>query len=292
MLISSRKLLALAALSTVLLSSCSLFDKDEPIPGYMYIENFTVVENPDGFGANSPETGDEGSLSHKITDVWVYVDDNLLGCFEMPVTIPALYTGVHHVKIRPGIKVNGIAANRAPYPFYKTYEKDIDFSPGTRITVNPVTMYESFTHFVSMENFEGVPNIDTTSFSQTNLAQTNDPALVFEGAKSGLAILKNGKTFFECETPYKILPKSSLPVFLEMNYRCDRQVTVAVVAQSPFRAETILNLNPTTQWNKIYLYLTPTVTPTSAINHKVLMFMGCEPSDSVAFQLDNVKIVY
>jgi hypothetical protein len=287
-----RKLLVPAAFIILLLPSCSLFDKDEPIPAYIRIDHFNLVANPAGFGSNSPETGNEGSLSHKITDAWVYVDETFLGCFELPVTIPAIYEGVHHVRIKPGIKVNGIAATRAPYPFYKLWEQDVDFQKGTAVTLNPSTMYESSSHFVNMDDFEGISIIDTTSNSQVDINTTSDPAYVFEGSKSGFAYLKPGETFFECESPYKVLPKGSSPVFLEFNYKCDQQFTVGVVAQSPFRAEPILNLNPTSSWNKAYLYLTPSVTPTSAINYKVLFFMGSAGSDSTAFLIDNIKIVY
>jgi hypothetical protein len=210
----------------------------------------------------------------------------------MPVILPALYEGVHRVRIKAGIKVNGIAASRAPYPFFKIWEQDVDFKRGTSVTLSPVTMYENYSHFVAMEDFEGIMTMDTTSNSQVDLVPDNDPSRVFEGNRSGYACLKNGYTFFECQTPYKVLPKGSSPVFLEFNYKSDQQFTVGVVALTPFRAEPILNLNPTSTWNKAYLYLTPSVTPTTATTYKVIMFMSAPATDSSAFQIDNVKIVY
>jgi hypothetical protein len=41
----------------------------------------------------------EGSASHKITDAWVYVDDQLVGVWEVPSKIPALEAGEHTVKV-------------------------------------------------------------------------------------------------------------------------------------------------------------------------------------------------
>src|SRR3954471_3898254 len=94
----------LTAFTGACLLAFSGCNKEEPIPVYVHIEKISLVANPDGF-VNSV-TGDEGSLSSKISDAWVYVDEQLVGCFELPVTFPVLAEGTHTVKIRAGIKVN------------------------------------------------------------------------------------------------------------------------------------------------------------------------------------------
>ena len=73
---------------------------------------------------------EQGSNFKAITDAWVYVDDGLIGAFELPATIPVLAEGKHKLEIRPGIKLNGISSTRAPYPFYQpiTYN-DFNFFP-------------------------------------------------------------------------------------------------------------------------------------------------------------------
>ncbi|MDQ3048944.1 MAG: hypothetical protein M3R27_15445, partial [Bacteroidota bacterium] len=109
------------------LSSCEIYNPAEQIPAYIRVEKFILTT--DNFS--------QGSNSHKITDVWVYVDEILVGCFELPVTIPVLYEGSHQVKLRAGIKVNGISASRAPYPFYTIHEQTVDFQPTKKITLTP-----------------------------------------------------------------------------------------------------------------------------------------------------------
>ena len=60
----------------------------------------------------------QGTNSEKITDAWIYVNGNLEGVYELPATIPLHYEGLKNLVIYPGIKRNGIAADRKKYPFY------------------------------------------------------------------------------------------------------------------------------------------------------------------------------
>ena len=113
--------------ATLLFSSCELYNPSEPIPAYIHIEKFNLTT----------DYATQGSNSHKITDAWVYVDDQLIGCFELPATFPVITEGTHKVKIVAGIKVNGIASNRGQYPFYNPYEQIVNFEVGKKITLSP-----------------------------------------------------------------------------------------------------------------------------------------------------------
>ena len=75
------------------------------IPSYMTIENITLDQNS----------------THNITDAWVYIDDNLQGVYELPANFPLLAQGKHKLRVKAGIKDNGIAGTRIPYPFYSSY---------------------------------------------------------------------------------------------------------------------------------------------------------------------------
>lgn len=288
-----RLLVVLFVTGLLVISSCN---KEEPIPTYIHVDGFTLVQNPLGFAGNSDNVAqDEGTLSHKISDVWFYVDDQLVGCFELPCTFPVLAgDGTHKVKMRAGIKVNGIAATRAPYPFYKIYEQDVNFQSGTKITLSPTTMYVDYANFVFMEDFEETGmKIDTTPATEAKLVKTSAAGQVFEGNFSGYMDLDDGETIFECiSSDYYALPKSGSSIFLEFNYKTDHIFTVSTIAISPFAAEAVLNLNKNDNWNKAYLFLTPNVTPGSAINYYITMFMNAPGADSVAFLIDNIKIVY
>ena len=84
--------------SSIVLSSCNNFKGSQEIPAYIHIDTFLFTTN----------YGLEGAASHKITDAWLYIDDDIQGCYELPATIPVLERGNHRVTIIPGIKLNGI----------------------------------------------------------------------------------------------------------------------------------------------------------------------------------------
>jgi hypothetical protein len=159
-------LLSIGAFATLLLSSCELYNPAEPIPAYIHIQKFNVTT----------DISTQGSNSHKITDAWVYVDDQIIGCFELPATIPIIAEGNHKVKLSPGIKMNGISADRAQYPFYTRYEQDVDFQKGTTITLSPTVTYNSIADFSFMQDFETAgTTISTTSFSDTIIKYVTSP---------------------------------------------------------------------------------------------------------------------
>ena len=47
---------------------------------------------------------DFGSSTENITDVWIYLEDNLQGVYEIPVEFPVLDEGVKNIRIKAGVK--------------------------------------------------------------------------------------------------------------------------------------------------------------------------------------------
>ena len=93
------------------LVGCQLFDQPEIAPSYIHIENFNFIIT----------NSNQGTNSEKITDAWVYIDDTPAGVYELPANFPVLEEGKHKVRIRAGIKENGISGTRVPYPFYASF---------------------------------------------------------------------------------------------------------------------------------------------------------------------------
>lgn len=270
-----------------LFGSCSLFNPTEPIPSYISIDKIDLTTEPG-----------QGTDSHKITDAWVYVDDQLVGCYELPCKFPVLFTGIHDVMIRAGIKVNGISATRSPYPFYASYKQSVDLQAGVVTKMNPAVTYTSTALFQFMEDFEqaGVL-IDTSATSDTTLQLIGTSnSNVFEGNYSAVAYLDHQNTFFECVSSQAYsLPKSGRDVFLEFNYKSNHEFIVGVIAQPPYYLKTAsLTYNASATWNKTYLYLTPAVSGSpSALLFKVFIGMqNTSGADGVELYLDNIKLVY
>ena len=287
-------LFPIAVFIVFITGSCEIYNPAEPIPSYIHIQKIDLAAS----------TG-QGTSSSKITDAWLYVDDQLIGCFELPATIPVLYEGVHDVKVRPGIKVDGIATNRAPYPFFNIVEQAVDLQKATVSYLHVTTTYTTQSVFTFMSDFESTGvTIDTTTGKTDNPFQilysaTPSPD-IFEGTHSSIAYTDPIKSRFECETVTPLsLPGGGAPVFLEFNYKCNYQFTVSIYGfdtygtfygQSP-----VINLNPSPNWNKIYVYLTPTISTSAAsgaTTYKVAWGMLNNTGVSGAtFSMDNIKVI-
>lgn len=288
------KIVAFCSILTLVLylSSCEIYNPSEPIPAYISIDKITL----------STSFSTEGSNSQKITDAWVYIDEQLIGCFELPASFPVLYDGSHQIKILPGIKVNGIAATRAPYPFYTPYDTIINnLQKGVNLKLHPVVNYRTNITFNFMEDFENPGTIISKSPAlgvDTVIQRVDFPdPNVFEGTGSGIAYLDNSHTFFEgiSATSY-ILPKSGSNVFLEFNYKCNHEFVVGVFAHGVggSNKEAALTFNPSANWNKAYVYLTPVIGRNTTATDFTIFFGMINPTsaDSIAMMLDNIKLVY
>jgi len=95
-----------------LFQSCKKADINDGVPSYISIPSIKVDSIQSGVGSNS----------NKITDAWIYFDNNLQGVYPLPATFPVLLQGKQNISIKAGIKNNGIAATRAKYPFYDYYK--------------------------------------------------------------------------------------------------------------------------------------------------------------------------
>ena len=263
---------------------------EEKIPSYIHIDKINL---------QITNAAVQGSGSQKISDAWVYIDEKFVGCYELPMTFPVLFEGAHQVKIKAGIKVNGIAASRAPYSFYSDYSKQVDLKPGEIVNLTPVVTYASFARFTFMENFEGSGLIIGPAPAGTSdtMKQTFDKNLVFEGIGSGITRLNSQKPMFlgVSNTSY-ILPQAGAPVYLEFDYKCNHTFTVGVYAHSNNNSTPVpvMGVNPTDTWNKMYTYLTTSLGGLTGITDYSIYFAmdNNEGVDGVELLIDNIKLVY
>lgn len=279
-------LLLISPLGAGVFFSCN---KEEPIPSYIRIDNIYLTTN----------YSVQGSNSSKILDAWIYVDDQLIGGFEMPCTVPVLAEGSHEIKIRAGIKENGIAETRIYYPFYEIITQTVTLTRGQITTLNPTTTYSQFADFTWLEDFTSAsPSICDTVNSDTVIKQTTVPSEVFEGTGSGVVVLGSGTTGYIGVSCNKYaLPKDGSPVFLEMNYNCNTEFSVGIVGYTSNNTLdvqwTSLTLNPTSGWNKVYVNLTNSIAVgTNSTKFGIFFSMAKDANLSTSyFYLDNVKLV-
>lgn len=265
-----------------LTGSCSLFDKPEDIPAYIRINSISLSTNQSL----------EGSSAHKITDAWVYVDNDLIGAFELPATFPVLKgDGPHVIRIKAGIKMNGISALRIAYPFYNYYEVTDTLKAGEITTISPSIVYRTNTVFAWRDDFETGHTFNDTITAAELRQDASDP---FEGSYSGHVHL-NADTF-ACEIQSSngfSIPTDGREVFLELNYKCSHTFNVGVVTSS-YAHRMSLVINKSDTWNKIYINITNEVNEAPASsNYKIYLSMVKPANLSVAdLYIDNVKLVY
>lgn len=274
-------------------ASCNKFEGEQTIPAYLQIDSITL--STDYFA--------QGSNTEQITDAWVYVNDQLVGAFELPATFPVLAQGKQKLEIRPGIKLNGIAATRVPYPFYKpTIIQEFNFIPDSVQQVRPTTSYYSTAIFAWIEDFEDASiSLEGTTQSDTTIYKTqpsNNPEAWLSqfSSYSGLITLdsKNSKFKIASFNSYT-LPGLGTPVLLELDYKCDRPFGVGMFATISGQVLDIplVVVNTSESWKKIYVNLGPNVTAyPSASSFKIYFESSIGEDEQARYYLDNIKLIY
>ncbi len=272
-------------LSVVSFNSCK---KNDLVPSYIHIDHITF---------NKLDAIDN-SNSTKITDAWVYLDDDLIGIYELPATFPVLATGNHKITVKAGIKINGIAKSRGYYPFYTSYTTQIYLQKEEIDTIHPEVSY--FPNKIKWkEDFEDAGiSIVRFSDSDTSFYKTTDANDAFEGSYSGVASPDDVRPYVLCVSDSTLeIPQNQTPVFLELDYKTNVYLTIGMYGKlltgTQERIETLV-LNPTDHWNKIYINLTLTANySANTIGFKV--FFETKKTDdepSPKIYIDNVKLLY
>ena len=262
--------------------------KDEvAIPTYFQINEIGFNDNING----------EVSTS-KISDVWLYVNDQKQGIYEMPCTFPVIGDGTNNIKIFSGIKVNGISASRDIYPFYESYDTTLNFISDSILSLLPTTKYKQNLNFYS-EDFDGLGNnFDISINSDTNFISPFPIDSVYgQLSNVGKVVLQNPFLNFEATT-FEIddFPSAGSPVYLELDYKNNSTFIIGAYvnfSQSVIK-KSIIAINPSEDWNKIYVNLTPTINESiGAQSLKVFVSMlRPESMNSAELSIDNFKIIY
>lgn len=277
-------------------SSCNNFEGSQEIPAYIHVDTFLLTTNYEI----------EGAASHKITDVWLYIDNNLQGCYEMPATIPVLERGKHKITIYPGIKLNGISSTRTINPFYKPYIiEELELEEKVIDTIHPSTTYyskdESTLEFAFTDDFERQIFVEDSNGSDTAIIRTDRDAPErwddeFNNSHySGYVWLGDTiNNFCFTSTELRDLPNQGNSIFLEIDYKCTEVFEVGLYAKiSQMENIPLVYVNPSPTWNKIYINIGPTITDTQDAEYFKFYIAGMIDENSEAeYYFDNLKLVY
>ncbi len=256
------------------LSGCG---KDEGIPAYLYVPEFSLTT-----------TTMQGTDSHNITDVWVYNGLNLLGIYELPAHFPILEEGEHRIIVLAGIKINGVSSTRTAYPFFQADTFNLTLQRGKTDTLLPSIRYLSSAVFSMHEDFE-------LSEGFSMMQRTTDAAEVFEGNASGLLIATDTAETIAVSNAAYVIPFTTDAVFLEMNYKNNHIFEVGIKAFIGAQEFSFYKITvpPRADWNKLYVNFTPEIRQVQADNYRIYFRAVPDmPADSVKILFDNLKLIY
>jgi hypothetical protein len=266
----------------MLFNSCV---KENPVPAYLYIPSFSLTT----------KTG-EGSSAQKITDAWVYVDGEINGVFQMPVTLPVVEIGLHEISIFAGVRNNGTKSNPVIYPFFNPFTRKIDLKAGKTDTIRPSTTYITNVQFKIMEDFESgnILRFDRDGNTTINFTTIDNG---FEG-RSGQIVLTKTNTTMEKATTTKVeLPNTAENIYLEINYKTEAELSVGIIGSDPVTnpngtASYKITLFPSKEWNKTYINVTNEVKDLKMKNFQIV-FRSLLPDslNTATILIDNIKLI-
>ena len=265
------------------LSSCEKKELVQEIPSYINVSEVKLMAN-----------NQLGGNTHKITDVWLYVNDQFRGVYELPSRIPLLHSDSTNLKFFAGIKDNGISSTRVRYHFYKSYELSLNLIKDSVIDIVPEFRYTDVAN-IEYENFEGVgTDIDTTINSEIDF-QIN----IENGNHYAYASLSDSFLTFEISTnDFENLPQQTSPVYLELDYMSNHNILAGAYINytNTVANKELLWITPKEdEWNKIYVNMTKTVSEALGNNSIKFYFNSHRLSDTTKnywLKIDNIKIIF
>lgn len=279
----TRAALPLLGFTILLLAACK---KDGAVPAYAIISPVMVQD------AGGQE------ISSKITDLWVYLNDQPVGVWQPGRAVPLIGEGEANLKVIAGVRRNGITDDRIQYPFYATWQQQIQLRPGQRTTVQA-----NFRYFDGLDqwldDFNTGQRFDTINSSATMALVPGDGSLPGMGSQFGRISL-------DAEHPLYRGVSSGDPfitgakAFLELDYRSDTRLLIGVrYMRNGYQNEVAYVYAKPTKladgtmpWNKLYVDLGEPWNVGGASDKRFFIKAALEDGATTAtVDLDNVKLV-
>lgn len=266
---------------------CDDFKNPDQIPAFLYIDFPEKIVGPG-----------QGSASHRITEAYVYVNDEFLGAYAFGRSYPFLNTGPSEITIFSGIRMNNLDEQTNIYNIYARYEETIDLQPGETDTIRPEVRYSTAAEFVLVDSFEATSifNEDLDGNPGTFMAASTD--IVFEGDQSGVLTVdaENSVAEVGTENVYTNLKRGS-PIFMELDFKGETDLFIGIIGydgvNQPQRFYK-LQLFPRDNWTKVYVELTDEIFELRKEAYQfVLMAIYSNQVDKEVQRVyvDNVKII-
>ena len=290
--------------------SCNKFKGDVEIPAYLHLDRIDIV--PQAQNAPSVEPGFYTSIVDAVQLVcWFEGDESEtnLGVYQLPFTVPVLRHGTaKYLRVVPVVKQNGIAGSRIAYPYYQIIQLN-----DVRLAADSVTHLGRFNsqtnqwtlqgHYYSRDYIEILsedyfePTSFSINFDSTLTWMRNDPENACTGQGYGLLEVPGSVTVATFSITASFSPASTKILYLEMDYKTELDLYInmmgfEVSSSGVASSNSVMNLYPNSQWQKIYINLGRTWSQFNYNTPITIFFQVANPDHKGGrVMLDNVKVI-
>lgn len=272
--------------ASIYVSGCNVINPEEKTPTYVHIDTMNFV--------NTSATK-EGSTSQNITSAWVYFNNNPIGVFDLPATVPILADAPGQVTISPGVAYSGLGY-ASLYPFFTSDTFTLTPAPGKILDPKPTIKYVEAAVFNFKEDFEtgnSFINANGDNPYDTSLVRTNAPGTIFEGGASGVMYVDANHPTSE-NISNDGFPIKTGQAFIELNYKCNTsfQVGLQTSKQGTIFVEYLGGIKAKEGWNKVYIGVSNFTGTYQGAEYRIMIKTGLDSGVSNGYVLvDNIKVI-
>jgi len=274
-------------LAVVAFYSCNLTRSAQPEPTYIHIDSFSF----------SPSSV-SGVTTHEITSVWAYYNNNPIGTFDLPATIPVIANGSGVLELSPGITIDGLNALTGAYPFYQIDTFSFTAQPGKIIN------HEAHTQFYDDVVIKTIADFTISNefylWKQGGQVPITRPLVdsETEGGNNGqlgsIYITAAGDSSVDSSALAFPIPSGS--AFIELDYTCDMSFSIGLqanivggISASPFY---FVGVFPSGQWQKMYVNVADFAAQYKAESYNLYIKAVLPPGQAAGrVLLDNIQLV-
>jgi hypothetical protein len=258
--------------------------QENDVPAYINIPSYSFTT-----------TTGQGTSAQKISDVWVYVDGQSLGAYQIPARFPFVGVGKHEFLLFPGIRNNGIRSNPVIYGPAKTFSTTLDLKSGDDVTIRPTTTYTDGVKIWLNEDFERT-NYFTVAIDNNTATKFVTVPNGFEGNGGSITLTKANPIIQKAASVKAQLPDNAQSTYIELHYKTESPLEVGVIGYTPANptGETAYKilLLPNSAWNKTYIDVTQEAKSLKAKDFQVVFRSQIPDSLTQAtILIDNVKLI-
>lgn len=223
-------------------SGCNIINPSEPVATHVRIDSFSF----------------ENGARHDIRYAWVYYNNNPVGAFDLPATVPIIASGKGTLQVAPGIPINGRGERPVAYPFFRIYTTELNYEPGKVQTVSPTTGYYDSVKYTVISEFEGGITKFAKYFGTTTITTTSVDSLKLDGTGTGLVVLPSSadSSIDSTRAPFKV-PEGA--AFIEFEYKSSVNLQVGIrglLGNSLITDIEGWGVLPSPTWKKFYVNIT------------------------------------